>query len=125
MTTPEELEREALDVSDLLEANDEDHAAEVVRQMIVRYRAMRINANNYRKALEALEHASVRQSKKAKWEPVMATRVGWGEPKVVQAEEEWFGRMFKCSSCGTEMIGDPKYCYGCGAEMENGKDEDE
>ena len=56
MMTPEDLENEALDAADLLEANDEDHAAEIIRQLIVRYRAARITANNYKKALEAIDH---------------------------------------------------------------------
>ena len=56
MKTPEELEQEAFDVGDLLEENGDDREAEIVRQLIVRYRAARITANNYRKALEALEH---------------------------------------------------------------------
>lgn len=54
MTTPEELELAALEVADLLEAEDKDALADIVRQLIVRYRAARIRANNFEKALEAM-----------------------------------------------------------------------
>lgn len=57
MMTAEELENEALDVADRLEENGDDREAEIVRQLIVRYRAALITANNYKKALEALDHA--------------------------------------------------------------------
>ena len=56
MMTPEDLENEALDAADRLEENGDDREAEIVRQLIVRYRAARITANNYKKALEAVEH---------------------------------------------------------------------
>ena len=56
MMTPEDLESEALDAADRLEENGDDREAEIVRQLIVRYRAARITANNYKKALEAIDH---------------------------------------------------------------------
>lgn len=57
MMTADELENEALDAADRLEENGDDREAEIVRQLIVRYRAARITANNYKKALEAVEKA--------------------------------------------------------------------
>ena len=59
MMTAEELEQAAFDVGDLLEENGAAREAEIVRQLIVRYRAARITANNYKKALEAVEHGQV------------------------------------------------------------------
>ena len=57
MKTSEELEKEALDVANTVEAAGDDDVAEIIRELTVRYRAARITANNYKKALEALEHA--------------------------------------------------------------------
>lgn len=57
MTTPEELEANAMVVVALLEGRREHQDAETIRELIVRYRAARITANNYKKALEALEKA--------------------------------------------------------------------
>lgn len=56
MKTPEELEQEALDTADLLGENGYGYSSDIIRELIVRYRAARITANNYRKALEAVEH---------------------------------------------------------------------
>ena len=30
----------------------------------------------------------------------------------------WYGKEYRCSICGGIMIGTPKYCSDCGAEME-------
>ena len=55
--TSDELELAALDISDKLEADGDDDLAEIIRQLVVRYRAALITANNYKKALEAMDHA--------------------------------------------------------------------
>lgn len=55
--TSDELELAALDISDKLEADGDDDLADTIRQLVVRYRAALITANNYKKALEAMDHA--------------------------------------------------------------------
>lgn len=57
MMTAEELERIALGIADGLEEEHGEDPAEVIRELVVRYRAARIKANNFEKALEAMEHA--------------------------------------------------------------------
>lgn len=55
--TSDELELAALDISDKLEADGDDDLADTIRQLVVRYRTALITANNYKKALEAMDHA--------------------------------------------------------------------
>jgi len=33
-------------------------------------------------------------------------------------DDEWYGRIFKCSLCGKAMIGETNCCPGCGKKME-------
>lgn len=56
--TPEELERKYHEVVAYLRNIGYDAYAEYVAQLIVRYKTANIKANNYKKALEALDHAS-------------------------------------------------------------------
>lgn len=61
--TKEELEEDTLQdkvdyaIWALVQLN-EPRAAEFVRELNVRYKTVKIQANNYKKALEALDHAS-------------------------------------------------------------------
>lgn len=67
--TPEELEKKAEEMANLLESCGEysyieyektdftESFPDLIRELIVRYRTARIMANNYKKALEALDHA--------------------------------------------------------------------
>ena len=57
MTTPEELEVKAQCIAAMLGVRGDHEEAETISELVVRYRASRIAANNYKKALEALEHA--------------------------------------------------------------------
>lgn len=56
--TAEELEINCHEVVAFLRKIDREVYAEYVAQLIVRYKAANIKANNYQKALEALDHAS-------------------------------------------------------------------
>lgn len=56
--TAEELEINCHEVVAFLRKIDREVYAEYVAQLIVRYKAANIKANNYQKALEALENAS-------------------------------------------------------------------
>lgn len=56
--TAEELEVKATEAMCYLEATGLKEYSETVNQLLVRYKAARITANNYKKALEALDHAS-------------------------------------------------------------------
>lgn len=58
----EELELVAEEVIAFLRKIDQPEYADVVRQLEVRYKAARITANNYKKALEALENANKQSS---------------------------------------------------------------
>lgn len=53
--TAEELEGKASEALRYLESAGFQEYAEIFNQMLVRYRAARITANNYKKALEALD----------------------------------------------------------------------
>lgn len=55
--TPEELEIKCHEVVAYLRNIGDNVYAEYIAQLIVRYKAANIKANNYKKALEALEHA--------------------------------------------------------------------
>ena len=57
MKTSEELELEIEDVIRKMDYFELKQSAEVVRELLVRYKAALITANNYKKALEALDHA--------------------------------------------------------------------
>ncbi len=56
--TAEELEIKCHEVVAYLRNIGDNVYAEYVAQLIVRYKAANIKANNYQKALEALDHAS-------------------------------------------------------------------
>lgn len=53
----DELELVAEEVIAFLRKIDQPEYADIVRQLEVRYKVARITANNYKKALEALENA--------------------------------------------------------------------
>lgn len=55
--TPEELEIKCHEVVAYLRNIGDNVYAEYIAQLIVRYKAANIKANNYQKALEALDHA--------------------------------------------------------------------
>lgn len=56
--TANELEIAAQERIDYLKNEKREFGtAEIFNELLVRYKAARIQANNYRKALEALEHA--------------------------------------------------------------------
>ena len=54
--TAEELEIKCHEIVAYLRNIGDDVYAEYIAQLIVRYKASRITANNYKKALEALDH---------------------------------------------------------------------
>lgn len=54
---------------------------------------------------------------------VDAVEVKRSEWEFTGMTDEWYGPVFRCKSCGGEMIGDPKFCCDCGARMD-GRRED-
>ena len=56
--TAEELNMNAIEVAEFLDRINQPVYAEYVRRLNVAYKTQCIQANNYKKALEALENAS-------------------------------------------------------------------
>ena len=58
--------------------------------------------------------------KEGEWIPVMRTH---SDGTTVHKKEEWYGKLYECSICHYEMIGEDNYCQNCGARMKGANDD--